>query len=55
MARELEQARVEADVLAGAFEDDAFQVVILLCPPPLCGQSSRPSCPGKAENVLGAT
>jgi transposase len=33
----------------------ARHIIVVLCPPPLCGQSSRPSCPGKAENVLGAT
>jgi hypothetical protein len=33
VAGELEQPRVEADVLAGALQDDAFQVVILMCPP----------------------
>ncbi len=33
----------------------ARHIIELLCPLPLCGQFSRPSCTGKAENVLGAT
>ena len=37
--RELEEAGVEADVVALALEDDAFQIVVVRCPPRLCGRA----------------
>jgi hypothetical protein len=40
VAGELEEPGVVADVVADALEDDAFQIVVVLCPRPICGRGA---------------
>ena len=55
MAGELEQARVEADVIALALEDDALEVVVVMCPPQLCGRPAATTRPDLVDCVIAAT